>query len=221
MRLIILGAPGSGKGTQAMFIKKKFHIPQISTGEILRDIIKSDNKNYLKTRISNDIKKGNLISDDIIIDLVINRLKCSDCINGYLLDGFPRTLSQAHAIKEAGIVIDYILEIYVSDSEIIERISGRRIHIASGRIYHNKFNPPKINGRDDFTGELLIQRDDDTIETIRNRLSIYHKQKKILLDYYKNLKTFKIFGFPRYYKISGSFSIDKVRNNIFSILVKK
>lgn len=217
MRLIILGAPGSGKGTQAMFIKKKFHIPQISPGEILRNIIRSDNKNYLKTKISNDIKKGNLISDDIIIDLVINRLKHSDCINGYLLDGFPRTLSQAHSIKEAGIIIDYILEIYVSDSEIIERISGRRIHIASGRIYHNKFNPPKINGRDDVTGELLTQRDDDIIKTIKNRLSIYHKQKKILLDYYKNLKTF---SFPKYYKISGSFPIDKVRNNIFSILLK-
>ncbi|WP_433589357.1 adenylate kinase [Candidatus Profftella armatura] len=220
MRLIILGAPGSGKGTQAMFIKKKFHIPQISTGEILRDVIRSNNKNNFKNKIYNDIKKGNLISDNIIIDLVINRLKCSDCINGYLLDGFPRTLSQAHAIKEAGIIIDNILEIYVSDSEIIERIIGRRIHASSGRIYHNKFNPPKIHGRDNITGELLVQRDDDTIEVIKNRLSIYHKQKKILLDYYKNLETFKIFGFPRYHRINGSFSIDQVRNNIFSILIK-
>src|SRR5207245_295198 len=183
MRLILLGAPGAGKGTQAAFICKKYGIPQISTGDMLRAAVKAGTPLGLAAKKVMDA--GGLVSDDIIIGLVRDRLKQGDCANGYLFDGFPRTIPQADAMKDAGVAIDYVLEIDVPDAAIIERMSGRRMHPASGRTYHVKFNPPKVAGKDDVTGEDLIQRADDVEETVRKRLAIYHAQTEPLVDYYK------------------------------------
>jgi adenylate kinase len=174
MRLILLGAPGAGKGTQAAFIKEHFNIPQISTGDMLRAAVKAGTPMGLAAKKVMDA--GGLVSDDIIIGLVKDRLKEPDCASGYLFDGFPRTLPQADAMKDAGVLIDYVLEIDVPDSSIIERMSGRRVHTASGRTYHVTFNPPKVAGKDDVTGEELIQRDDDREETVKKRLEVYHGQ---------------------------------------------
>src|SRR6476469_8453848 len=171
MRLILLGAPGAGKGTQANFIKEKFNIPQISTGDMLRAAVKAGTP--LGVEAKKVMDAGGLVSDDIIIGLVKDRLKEPDCANGYLFDGFPRTVPQADAMKEAGVVIDYVLEIDVPDEAIVERMSGRRTHPASGRTYHVKFNPPKVEGKDDVTGEDLVQRDDDHEETVKKRLKVY------------------------------------------------
>src|SRR5690606_10490660 len=182
MRLILLGAPGAGKGTQAGFIKDKFNIPQISTGDMLRAAVKEGTPLGLAAKKIMD--EGGLVSDDIIIGLVKDRLKQPDCANGYLFDGFPRTIPQADAMKEAGVVIDYVLEIDVPDAAIVERMSGRRVHPASGRTYHVTFNPPKAEGKDDVTGEELIQRDDDKEETVKKRLAVYHDQTEVLVDYY-------------------------------------
>ena len=172
MRLILLGAPGAGKGTQANFIKEKYNIPQISTGDMLRAAIKAGTELGLAAKKVMDA--GQLVSDDIIIGLVKERLKEADCANGYLFDGFPRTIAQADAMKDSGVKIDYVLEIDVPDELIVERMSGRRSHPASGRVYHVKFNPPKVEGKDDVTGEPLVQRDDDTEETVKKRLAVYH-----------------------------------------------
>ena len=182
MRLILLGAPGAGKGTQAGFIKDKFNIPQISTGDMLRAAVKAGTPLGIAAKKIMD--EGGLVSDDIIIGLVKDRLKEPDCAKGYLFDGFPRTIPQADAMKEAGVAIDYVLEIDVPDEAIIERMSGRRVHPASGRTYHVKFNPPKVAGKDDLTGEELIQRDDDKEETVKKRLSVYHEQTEVLVGYY-------------------------------------
>ena len=182
MRLILLGAPGAGKGTQANYIKEKFNIPQISTGDMLRTAIKAGTP--LGVAAKKVMDEGKLISDDIIIDLVKERIKDADCANGFLFDGFPRTIPQAQAMKDAGILIDYVVEIDVADSEIVKRMSGRRVHLASGRTYHVVFNPPKVADKDDITGEDLVQRPDDTEDTVIKRLNIYHEQTQPLVEYY-------------------------------------
>ena len=184
MRLILLGPPGAGKGTQANFIKEKFGIPQISTGDMLRAAVKAGTPLGLEAKKVMD--SGGLVSDDIIIGLVKDRLQQDDCKAGYMFDGFPRTLPQADAMKDAGVAIDFVLEIDVPDAEIVERMSGRRAHLASGRTYHVKYNPPKVEGKDDVTGEDLVQRDDDKEETVKKRLDVYHSQTKPLVAYYSD-----------------------------------
>jgi len=216
MRLILLGPPGAGKGTQATFIKEKFNIPQISTGDMLRAAVKAGTPLGLEAKKVMDA--GGLVSDDIIIGLVKDRLKQPDCANGYLFDGFPRTIPQADAMKEAGVAIDYVLEIDVPDSAIIERMSGRRVHQPSGRTYHVKFNPPKSEGKDDVTGEELIQRDDDHEETVRKRLQVYHEQTEVLIDYYNKWAESGQPGAPQYRKISGVGPVETVRDNAFAAL---
>lgn len=216
MRLILLGAPGAGKGTQATFIKEKFNIPQISTGDMLRAAVKAGTPMGLAAKKVMDA--GGLVSDDIIIGLVKDRLKEADCKNGYLFDGFPRTIPQADAMKEAGVAIDYVLEIDVPDSAIIERMSGRRVHPASGRTYHVKFNPPKAEGRDDVTGEELIQRDDDHEETVRKRLSVYHEQTEVLVGYYNKWAESGQPGAPKYRRIEGVGPVEEIRDRAFAAL---
>ncbi|MCX7208860.1 MAG: adenylate kinase [Burkholderiales bacterium] len=216
MRLILLGAPGAGKGTQAAFIKEHFNIPQISTGDMLRAAVKAGTPMGLAAKKVMDA--GGLVSDDIIIGLVKDRLKESDCASGYLFDGFPRTLPQADAMKDAGVLIDYVLEIDVPDSSIIERMSGRRVHTASGRTYHVTFNPPKVAGKDDVTGEELIQRDDDREETVKKRLEVYHGQTKLLVGYYNDWATSGKPGAPKYRKIAGVGPVDVIRDSAFAAL---
>ncbi len=218
MRLILLGAPGAGKGTQANFIKEKFNIPQISTGDMLRAAVKAGTPLGLAAKQVMDA--GGLVSDDIIIGLVKDRLKQPDCANGYLFDGFPRTVPQADAMKDAGVAIDYVLEIDVPDSEIIDRMSGRRVHPGSGRTYHVKFNPPKVDGKDDVTGEDLIQRDDDTEQTVKKRLSVYHDQTEVLVGYYNKWAQSGLLGAPQYRKIAGVGSVETIRDNAFKALTK-
>ena len=210
MRLILLGPPGAGKGTQAQFIREKFAIPQISTGDMLRAAIKAG------TPLGREAKKvmdaGRLVSDDIIIGLVKERLKQPDCARGYLFDGFPRTIPQAEALKTEGMALDYVLEIDVPDDEIITRMSGRRVHPGSGRVYHVQFNPPRVEGKDDDTGEPLIQRDDDKPETVKHRLEVYRKQTRPLVDYYKALPDVK------YRKISGIGRVDEITRRAVAAL---
>jgi adenylate kinase len=216
MRLILLGAPGAGKGTQAAFIKEHFNIPQISTGDMLRAAVKAGTPMGLAAKKVMDA--GGLVSDEIIIGLVKDRLKEPDCASGYLFDGFPRTLPQADAMKDAGVLIDYVLEIDVPDSSIIERMSGRRVHTASGRTYHVTFNPPKVAGKDDVTGEELIQRDDDREETVKKRLEVYHGQTKLLVGYYNDWATSGKPGAPKYRKIAGVGPVDVIRDSAFAAL---
>jgi adenylate kinase len=216
MRLILLGAPGAGKGTQASFIKEKYNIPQISTGDMLRAAVKAGTPLGLEAKKVMDA--GGLVSDDIIIGLVKDRLKQPDCERGYLFDGFPRTIPQADAMKEAGVAIDYVLEIDVPDSEIIERMSGRRVHPASGRTYHVRFNPPKNEGVDDITGEPLIQRDDDHEETVRKRLKVYHDQTEVLVGYYDKWAKSGAPGAPRYRRIAGVGPVEEIRDRAFAAL---
>ncbi|UZD53883.1 adenylate kinase [Caldimonas aquatica] len=208
MRLILLGAPGAGKGTQAAFICQKFGIPQISTGDMLRAAVKAGTPLGLEAKKVMDA--GGLVSDDIIIGLVKERIAQPDCAQGFLFDGFPRTIPQAEAMKTAGVKIDYVLEIDVPDEAIIERMSGRRVHAASGRTYHVKFNPPKVDGKDDVTGEELIQRDDDKEETVRKRLAVYHSQTRPLVDYYSQWAASGDPSAPKYRKISGLGSVDEI-----------
>ncbi|MBL0168480.1 MAG: adenylate kinase [Propionivibrio sp.] len=209
MRLILLGAPGAGKGTQAQFICEKYGIPQISTGDMLRAAIKAG------TPVGVEAKKvmdaGSLMSDEIIIGLVKERLQQDDCKAGYLFDGFPRTIPQAEALRSAGVALDFVLEIDVADSEIVERMSGRRVHLASGRSYHVKFNPPKVEGKDDVTGEALIQRDDDREETVKKRLQIYHSQTKPLIEFYSTWFASGDARAPRCRKIAGVGNIDQIK----------
>ncbi|MEA3195944.1 MAG: adenylate kinase [Betaproteobacteria bacterium] len=210
MRLILLGPPGAGKGTQAQFIREKFAIPQISTGDMLRAAVKAGTP--LGVAAKKVMDSGQLVSDDIIIGLVKERLKEPDCKRGYLFDGFPRTIPQAEAMKAANVALDFVLEIDVPDEEIITRMSGRRVHPASGRTYHVKFNPPKAEGKDDATGEPLVQRDDDKEATVRNRLEVYRKQTRPLVDYYGKLAGVK------YRKISGLGGVDEITRRALAAL---
>lgn len=215
MRLILLGAPGAGKGTQAQFIREKFGIPQISTGDMLRAAVKAGTPLGIEAKKVMDA--GGLVSDDIIIGLVKDRLQQADCKDGYLFDGFPRTIPQAEAMKAAGVAIDFVLEIDVPDSDIISRMSGRRVHVASGRTYHVTFNPPKVAGKDDETGEDLIQRDDDKEETVRHRLSVYHSQTKPLVDFYQKLSAANG-GKPKYSHIEGVGSVEAITAKVLAAL---
>jgi len=216
MRLILLGPPGAGKGTQAAYIKEHFGIPQISTGDMLRAAVKAGTP--LGVAAKKVMDAGQLVSDDIIIGLVTERLKQPDCGNGYLFDGFPRTIPQAEAMKKAGVRIEYVLEIDVPDEEIIGRMSGRRIHAASGRSYHVKFNPPKKAGFDDLTGEPLMQRDDDREETVRNRLDVYKGQTRPLVDYYTVWERAGDAQAPHYRRISGLGPVEEIRDRAFVAL---
>jgi adenylate kinase len=209
MRLILLGPPGAGKGTQAQLIRAKFGIPQISTGDMLRAAIKAGTP--LGKEAGKVMDAGQLVSDDVIIDLVIERLKQIDCKAGYLFDGFPRTIPQAEALKNAGCALDYVLEIDVPDEEIITRMSGRRVHPGSGRVYHVKFNPPRVEGKDDVTGEPLVQRDDDKEETVRRRLEVYRRQTRPLIEHYRNQPV-------NYRRISGLGSVDEVTQRALAAL---
>ncbi|MES2151037.1 MAG: adenylate kinase [Pseudomonadota bacterium] len=216
MRLILLGPPGAGKGTQANFIKEKYGIPQISTGDMLRAAIKEGTELGMAAKKVMDA--GGLVSDDIMIGLVKARLQAADCAGGYLFDGFPRTIAQADAMKEAGIMVDYVLEIDVPDESIVERMSGRRSHPGSGRVYHIKFNPPKVDNLDDATGEALIQRDDDKAETVMKRLSVYHNQTEVLLGYYNQWAQSGLPGAPKYRRIAGVGPVETIRDAAFAAL---
>ncbi|TBR43429.1 adenylate kinase [Marinomonas agarivorans] len=214
MRVILLGAPGAGKGTQAQFIREEFGIPQISTGDMLRAAIKEGTELGIKAK--SVIDAGQLVSDDIIIGLVKERLQEADCEKGALFDGFPRTIPQADALQDAGIDIDYVVEIDVDDEEIVQRLSGRRVHPTSGRIYHVIYNPPKVAGKDDETGEDLIQRDDDTEATVRNRLNVYHEQTAPLIDYYNGSQT--LANPPKYIKVNGVGDLNDIKKTLLTAL---
>ena len=216
MRLILLGGPGAGKGTQAGYIKEKYGIPQISTGDMLRAHVK--NGTELGIAAKKIMDSGALVSDDIIIGMVKQRITESDCTKGFLFDGFPRTIPQADAMKSAGIKLDYVVEIAVDDAEIIERMSGRRVHLPSGRTYHVKFNPPKVAGKDDVTGEDLIQRDDDKEATVKTRLDVYHVQTEPLVNYYGNWAKSAQPNAPKYVKIPGVGKVEQIRDAIFKAL---
>lgn len=215
MRLILLGPPGAGKGTQASFITHHFHIPQISTGDMLRAAVKEGTELGLQAK--SVMESGGLVSDDLIIGLVKDRLKQPDCANGYLFDGFPRTIPQADALKSADIKLDFVVEIDVPQEDIITRMDGRRVHPASGRSYHVVFNPPKVADTDDETGEPLVQRDDDKEETVRHRLSVYVQQTRPLVDYYSTWAT-QDDSAPKYRKISGVGSVDVIRERLLDAL---
>jgi adenylate kinase len=218
MRLILLGGPGAGKGTQANYIKERYGIPQISTGDMLRAAIKAG------TALGMEAKKymdaGQLVPDDVIIGLVKERIQNPDCNQGFLFDGFPRTIPQADALKAAGVKIEAVVDIDVPDAEIINRMSGRRVHLSSGRTYHIIFNPPKVKGKDDATGEDLIQRDDDKEETVRKRLEVYHAQTEPLIDYYKKWEASEAKDAPKYIRIEGIGKVEEIRDKVFAALDK-
>ena len=216
MRLILLGAPGAGKGTQATFICQKYGIPQISTGDMLRAAVKAGTPLGLQAKAV--MESGGLVSDDLIINLVKERIAQPDCTGGFLFDGFPRTIPQADAMKAAGVKLDYVLEIDVPFEAIIERMSGRRSHPASGRTYHVKFNPPKIEGVDDVTGEALIQREDDKEETVKKRLEVYSAQTRPLVDYYSSWAKADAVAAPKYRAISGTGSVEEITARAFEAL---
>ncbi len=214
MRVILLGGPGAGKGTQANYMKEKYGIPQISTGDMLRAAVKAGTPMGVEAKKVMDA--GGLVSDEIILGLIDERLKQDDCKNGYLFDGFPRTLAQADALKDKGVVVDAVVEIDVDDDEIIKRMSGRRVHMDSGRTYHVVFNPPKEEGKDDETGEPLIQRDDDQEDTVRARLGVYHDQTEPLINYYSTWAAGGEAGAPGYVKINGIGKVEEIRDAIFA-----
>ncbi len=216
MRLILLGGPGAGKGTQAKFITEKFGIPQISTGDMLRQAVKDGTELGLEAKKYMDA--GELVPDDVIIGLVKERIKQPDCEKGFLFDGFPRTIPQAEAMKEAGVKIDYVVEIAVPDEEIIKRMSGRRVHLPSGRTYHIIYNPPKVEGKDDVTGEPLVQREDDKEETVRKRLEVYHAQTEPLVEFYKKWEESGDPNAPKYVRIDGVGTVDEIKERIFKAL---
>ncbi|MEO7057004.1 MAG: adenylate kinase [Caldimonas sp.] len=216
MRLILLGAPGAGKGTQATFLCKRFGIPQISTGDMLRAAVKAGTPLGLAAKKVMD--SGSLVGDEIIIGLVRERIAQPDCATGFLFDGFPRTIVQADALKAAGVKLDYVLEIDVPDEAIVERMSGRRVHVASGRTYHLRFNPPKVEGRDDETGDALIQRADDLEETVTKRLAVYAAQTRPLVEYYARWAESGDALAPAYRKISGTGSVDEITSRALAAL---
>ena len=216
MRFILLGPPGAGKGTQASFVTKKYSIPQISTGDMLRAAIKAGTELGMKAKKLMDA--GQLVSDEVILGLVKHRIAESDCTGGFLFDGFPRTLAQAESMKSAGLHIDYVIEIAVPDEEIIQRMSGRRVHPASGRTYHVKFNPPKVADKDDITGEPLILRQDDQAETVKERLNVYHAQTQPLIEYYSKWQATGDPKAPKHCKVSGTGAVEQIRDRIFAAL---
>lgn len=218
MRIILLGSPGAGKGTQAKFITGHYHIPQISTGDMLRTAVNQGTAVGLQAKAMMDA--GQLVPDAVIIALVEDRISKADCKNGFLFDGFPRTLPQAEAIRKNHIFIDFVIEIAVDDEEIVRRLSGRRIHLGSGRIYHLTYNPPRIPNKDDVTGEDLVQREDDCEETVRERLQVYRRQTKPLIDYYQNWQRRDDSGAPRFIEINGQAEVLEVRNRILTELNK-
>ncbi len=213
MRIILLGAPGAGKGTQAKYICEKYQIPQISTGDMLRAAVKEGSE--LGQQVAAIMQRGELVPDDLITNIVKQRISKPDCANGFLLDGFPRTIPQANALKDAGITIDHVIEIEVPDKEIIKRLSGRRWHPASGRVYHTDYHPPKQPGIDDVTGEALIQRDDDKEETVRNRLQVYHQQTRPMVEFFKQwAANSEDEEAPDYITINGLGSVSEIRERI-------
>lgn len=216
MKLILLGPPGAGKGTQAKAICEKYSIPQISTGDMLRAAVRAETSLGIEAKKVMDT--GELVSDDLILQLVRDRISEDDCASGYLLDGFPRTIAQAEGMKKLGIGVDFVVELQVADAEIIERISGRRIHLASGRVYHVKFNPPKTENLDDESGEPLIQRDDDTEQTVRKRLQVYHEQTAPLIDYYSDNEDKNSDDGPVLVRVNGSGDLNEISKNIFGLL---
>lgn len=218
MRIILLGPPGAGKGTQAQFICHHFSIPQIATGDMLRAAVKAQTPLGIAAKKVMD--SGALVSDAIIIGLVKERIAEKDCQHGFLFDGFPRTIAQADALQEAEIFINHVIEFDVPDEDIVQRMSGRLMHPASGRVYHRSNNPPKVNGKDDITGEPLIQRDDDKEETVRKRLAVYHEQTRPLIEYYKQLAQQATHHVPAYHRICGLGSIDEIRERILKVLTQ-
>lgn len=216
MKLILLGPPGAGKGTQAKAICEKYSIPQISTGDMLRAAVRAETSLGIEAKKVMDT--GELVSDDLILQLVRDRISEDDCASGYLLDGFPRTIAQAEGMEKLGIGVDFVVELQVVDAEIIERISGRRIHLASGRVYHVKFNPPKTENLDDESGEPLIQRDDDTEQTVRKRLQVYHEQTAPLIDYYSDNEDKNSDDDPVLVRVNGSGDLNEISKNIFGLL---
>jgi adenylate kinase len=216
VRAILLGAPGAGKGTQAEFLAEKFHIPMIATGTILRAAVQAGTP--LGQKVKSIMERGELVPDNIMIELVKERLTHEDCNKGYLLDGFPRTLTQAQALAEAGVVLDYVIEIYVADDEIVKRLSGRRTHLASGRVYHIAHNPPKVPDQDDQTGEPLVLRDDDKETTVRDRLRVYHEKTEPLVGYYRDLSHKEEHAKPRYIRVEGIGSIKDIQHRIVQAL---
>ncbi|MFV0275935.1 MAG: adenylate kinase [Parahaliea sp.] len=213
MRLILLGAPGAGKGTQAQYVCDKYNIPQISTGDMLRAAVKAETELGLKARVV--MESGGLVSDDIIIGLVKERIAQPDCRGGFLFDGFPRTIPQAEAMVEAGVSLDHVVEIAVDDDEIITRLSGRRVHPASGRVYHIRYNPPRVEGKDDVTAEPLVQREDDQEATVRHRLEVYRSQTSPLIGFYQDMSGP---GTPAYHRIAGVGSVEEIRDQVFAAL---
>lgn len=218
MRLMLLGCPGAGKGTQAQFIKEQFHIPQISTGDMLRTAITAGTP--LGKRVKKIMEEGQLVSDDIMIELVKSRIQEFDCKNGFLLDGFPRTIPQAESLQNNQIYLDFVIEIQVPDEDLIKRLSGRRSHPASGRVYHILYNPPKVADKDDMTGEPLVHRPDDHEDTIKKRLAVYHQQTEPLVKYYIDRARHDPVNAPIYVKIDGTGSMDEVKQRIFAALAK-
>ncbi len=214
--MILLGAPGAGKGTQAKHIMEQFGIPQISTGDMLRAAVQEGTD--LGLQVKDIMASGGLVSDDLIIALVKERISAADCANGFLFDGFPRTIPQAQALLEAGVAIDHVVEIHVDDEEIVSRLSGRRVHLASGRIYHVTYNPPKTEGVDDETGEPIIQREDDQEETIRKRLSVYHDQTEPLVDFYQNITDQQGSAPPKYCQVNGVGDVDGIKQQLITAL---
>jgi len=218
MKVILLGAPGAGKGTQAAFITEKFGIPQISTGDMLRAAVKAGTPLGLEAKKVMDA--GQLVSDSIILGLIAERLKQPDCAKGFLFDGFPRTIPQAEAMRDQGVDLDYVVEIDVADEEIIQRMSGRRVHPGSGRTYHVLFNPPKMEGKDDATGEDLVQREDDKEETVRKRLDVYHTQTEPLVNFYSQWAAKGNAHAPKYQKIAGVGALEAIKDAVFQALSK-
>lgn len=219
MRILLLGMPGAGKGTQAQFLIEKYHIPQISTGDMLRSAIKAGSP--LGVQAKKFMDTGELVPDSIVIDLVKQRVKDPDCANGFIIDGFPRTIPQAHALREAGIDIDFVIEIEVGDQEILRRMSGRRVHPPSGRSYHIEFNPPKVPGKDDISGEELVQRADDQEATVKTRIATYHSQTKPLIGYYMKWAEAGDPHAPKYVNIYGRGSVQHIRDKLFAALATK
>ncbi|MCK0768366.1 adenylate kinase [Chromohalobacter canadensis] len=216
MRLILLGAPGAGKGTQAQFICEYFDIPQISTGDMLRTAVKEESELGLK--VKEIMNSGGLVSDDIIISLVKERIAQPDCANGFLFDGFPRTIPQADAMKDANVKLDHVLEVAVDDEEIVKRLAGRRVHPGSGRVYHVDYQPPKEEGKDDVTGEAIVLRDDDQESTVRNRLSVYHEQTEPLVKYYREWAQQDPQSAPAYHRVEGTGSVESIRQQVLTAL---